>query len=426
MSNNQTIYHKNRLIQIFRDHWEGFKHFHPELVTEDIETNVQKMMGCGLFSNGYAEYRCSCGHIKRVPFSCKSRFCLRCSKVYIDSWVAKMRQAIFAKIEHRHIILTVPSSLWKYFHNKYMLKLLADCGAQLIHEVASVCLKGKQIELGIILVTQTAGRISTWNPHLHLLVTEGGLDKNNHWRRFYYFDYKILSRKWMYILLTSMKKALANNPHAQKLIDEAFNKNAQWGFITRAKKEKVRKTDIIGYLIKYVASPPIALHRITDYNGEYVTYWYREHPTDRRVYTKVSAYRFIARIIQHIPPKGLKLIRHYGLYARVKFKKIKELIERIFSHIKSLSQEFFSLSQALPSTNYRQRLKNSFGIDPLRCPNCGNRLILYEIWHPKYGTVYDIYRDANWRDYVVEEEPKEQEPIQQRNQLSLFEMQPAN
>ena len=429
MFNNQPIYYKNRLIQIFRDHWEQFKLFHPNFTDENIEANVQKMMGCGLFSNGYAEYRCSCGHIKKVPFSCKSRFCLRCSKVYIDKWIAKMKQTIFAKVEHRHIILTLPSALWGYFHSQEMLKLLADCGVRLIEEVVSICLKGKEIELGSILITQTAGRRSTWNPHLHLLVTEGGLDKDNRWHKFYYFDYRILRQKWRYIVLTSLKKALIYDPQALKLIEEVFQQTQDFGFIVRAKKEKVRKTDIIGYLIKYVASPPIALYRITDYDGEYVKYWYREHPTDRKVWTQLSAYEFIALLIQHIPPKGLKMIRHYGLYARCKFKKVKEVIDKLFKYIKTVSQGFFSFLQASPPTDYRSRLQNSFGIDPFKCPNCGERLILYEVWHPKYGSVYNIYRDKNWREvktiYVVEEEKHdEQDRIRARqdSQLSLFEM----
>jgi len=428
MLNNQPLYYKNRLIQIFRDHWEQFKQFHPNLVNEDIETNVQKMLGCGLFSTGYAEYRCSCGYVKRVPFSCKSRFCLRCSKVYIDNWIAKMKQTIFAKVNHRHIILTVPGSLWKYFHNRQMLKLLADCGAKLVQEVCNICLKGRQIELGVISVTQTAGRRSTWNPHLHLLVTEGGLDKDNRWRIFYYFDYSILRKKWLYILLTSLKEALAYDPEALRLINEVFQNRSSSGLIARAKKEKVRKTDIIGYLIKYVASPPVALSRITGYDGEYVQYCYREHPTDKKVSIKISAYEFIARLIQHIPPRGLKPIRHYGLYARNKYKKVKEIIDKIFNYAESISQEFLSFLNLPSFTNYRERLENSFGIDPLKCPNCGEQLILYEIWHPKYGTVYSIFRDKRWRDYVVEEEePKEQEqePIQRDNQLFLFEMQPS-
>ncbi len=431
MIDNSPIYYKNRLIQIFRDHWEPFKHFHPDAVNEDIKANVQKMMGCGSFENGYAEYRCGCGHIKRVPFSCKSRFCLRCSRVYTDNWINKIRQTIFAKVNHRHIILTVPGSLWRYFHNRHMLKLLADCGAKLVREVCHMCYKTRKIELGIILVTQTAGRMSTWNPHLHLLVTEGGLDKDNQWHSFYYFDYNILRKKWMYILLTALKKALADDPVVLRLIDDVFQKRSSSGFIVRAKKEKVRKTDIIGYLIKYVASPPIALYRITGYDTENVQYWYREHPTDRQVYTKISAYLFIARLIQHIPPKGLKLIRHYGLYARRKFKKAKELIDRIFGYVKNVSREFLSFFQSPPSTNYRQRLKNSFGIDPLRCPDCGKELILFEVWHPKYGIVYSIFTDETWKEvdtrYVVEEEnPKELGPLKRDSQLSLFEMQPAN
>jgi len=430
---NSPIYYKNRLIQIFRDHWEQFKLFHPDLVNEDIEVNVQKMMNCGLFSGGYAKYACSCGYVKKVAFSCKSRFCLRCSKVYVDKWIAKMKQTIFAKVEHRHIILTVPGSLWKYFHNKQMLKLLADCGVRLIEEVVSICLKGEQIKLGVISITQTAGRKSTWNPHLHLLVTEGGLDKHNHWHRFYYFDYRILRNKWRYILLTALKKALIQDPEALKTIEEVFQKTASSGFIARAKKEKVRKTDIIGYLIKYVASPPIALYRITGYDGEYVRYWYREHPTNRQVFTKVSAFEFISLLIQHIPPKGLKLIRHYGLYARNKFKKVKELIDKAFEFVKSVSQEFFSFMRLPLSTNYRDRLQNSFGIDPFKCPNCGEELILYEVWHPQYGLVYDIFRDGKWKEtdisYVVEKETgteQQKQPIQRDSKLSLFEMQPAN
>ncbi len=308
-----------------------------------------------------------------------------------------------------------------------MLKLLADCGAKLIEEVVAVCLKGRQIELGIISITQTAGRKSTWNPHLHLLVTEGGLDKNNRWHKFYYFDYKILRKKWRYILLTCLRKALIYNSHALKAIDEVFQKTEELGFIARAKKEKVRKTDIISYLIKYVASPPIALYRITGYDGEYVEYWYREHPTDKHVSTKVSSYEFIAMLIQHIPPKGLKLIRHYGLYARCKFKKVKETIDKLFKFTKTVSQGFFSFFKIAPALNYQDRLKKSFNIDPFKCPHCGNKLILYEVWHPKYGIVYDIFRDERWVDYVVEEtRPENSEPIQRDNQLFLFEMPSSN
>lgn len=424
MMNNRINYHQNRLVQIFRDHWEPFKRFYSHLVTEDIEVNVQKMMDCGLFHKGYAEYRCRCGHVKRVPFSCKSRFCLRCAKVYIDNWVAKMKETVFAKINHRHIILTVPGSLWKYFHKAKMLKLLADCGARLVKEVSKICLRGKEIDLGIILVIQTAGRSANWNPHLHLLVTEGGLDNHKRWKDFYYFDYQILRMKWMYILLSSLKAELVNDPEAIRLIEEVFQKRGSVGLIARAKKEKVRKTDIIGYLIKYVASPPIALYRITGYDGRNVKYWYREHPTDRAVSITVSVYEFIARLIQHIPVKGVKMVRHYGLYARVKIKAVREIIGKIFSYVKGVVQGLFSLKSLEVPNDYRSRIKRSFGSDPFICPECRGELILYQVWHPKYGAVY---QNDNWMNEVSSEccEENVGEENEQRfgyDNISLCEM----
>ncbi len=221
-----------------------------------------------------------------------------------------MKETVFAQINHRHIILTVPGSLWKYFHKGKMLKLLADCGAKVVKEVSKICLRGKEIDLGIIRVIQTAGRSASWNPHLPLLVSEGGLDNNKRGKDFYYFDYQILRMKWLYILLGSLKAELVNDPEALRLIDEVFQKRSEVGLMARAKKEKVRQTDIIGYLIKYVASPPMALYRITDDDGRYVKYWYREHPTDREVSMTVSVYEFSARLIQHIPAKGVKMVRH--------------------------------------------------------------------------------------------------------------------
>ena len=424
---DRPIYYRNRLIQIFRDHWGQFKVFHPDLVTQDVEDNVEKMMNCGSFKNGHAEYRCSCGYIKRVPFSCKSRFCLRCSKIYIDNWVARVREVLFTKVSHRHIILTVPGSLWNYFHDPAMLRLLADCGVKMVGEVASICQRGREIELGIILVIQTSGRRGTWNPHLHLLVTEGGLDTNHNWHNVTYFDYELLKKKWLYVLLTSLKEALRDDSYALRLIEEVFQKRASGGLITRAKKEKVRKRDIVGYLVKYIASPPIALSRITGYDGEYVEYWYREHPTDRQVYTRVSAFEFIRRLIQHIPAKGLKLIRYYGLYARCKISKVKAIIEEIFANVRQSAQEFFSLVMKDIPGDYRSRLRASFGLDPLRCPKCGSELILYEVWHPKYGVIYDIFKDENWieedTNYVVEEE---REQTEEADSLSLFKMQVSN
>ena len=104
-------------------------------------------------------------------------------------------------------------------------------------------------------VIQTAGRASTWNPHLHLLVTEGRLDKEGSWYDGIYLEYETLRKKWMYNLLTMLKEKMASRRDALEKIEEVYQKRKDKGLIVRAKKERIRKKDIVGYLIKYVASP---------------------------------------------------------------------------------------------------------------------------------------------------------------------------
>jgi hypothetical protein len=386
------VYSQNVVVQIFRDHWRAFKEFHPDLVTEYVEENVRKMMGCGLEKNGYSQYFCSrCGEEKVVAFSCKSRFCLRCTKVYVDNWLNRMRGTLFTRIAHRHVILTVPGVLWEYFHEGRMLKVLVECGAEMMKEMMTVANRGIEIEPGLILVVHTAGRASTWNPHLHLLITEGGLDKAGRWHDVYYIDYTILRKKWMYHLLKRVREEFKGDKRVEELIDQLWRKRGERGLIARAKKEKVRRRDIVGYLVKYVASPPIALSRITGYDGYDVSYWYREHPTDRKVEIRVSAFEFINLMIQHIPPKGFKMIRHYGLYGRAKVSQVREVLARIFEGVRGVAQDFRGLFwQAVAPESYRERVRESFGRDPLKCPRCGEEMTLFSIWHPRYGKIFDI------------------------------------
>lgn len=408
----ERFYYKNVMVKIFRDHWDSYKRFHPEKISEDIEENVEKMMGCGEIENGYFEYICpECHETKKVGFSCKSRFCLRCSKVYIDNWVNRMRETVFKWINHRHIILTIPGSLWDYFRGGHLLDELINCGARTIREAMELSNNKRKIEPGMIGIIQTSGRASTWNPHLHFLVTEGGLGENGKWQDLAYIDYEILRKKWMYNLLSMLRGEMKGNPVVSNKIEEIYRKRWDKGLIVRAKRERIRKKNIVVYLIKYVASPPIALSRITKYDGENVTYWYREHPTDKEVEVTVNAFEFIKRMIQHIMPKQLKLIRHYGLYARNKVRKVRQLLEKIFKGIRDVTQDFKTfLEKTIAPSGYRERIKRAFGRDPLKCPKCGSELMLWSIWHPRYGYIYDAVRDApeviEEGDNVVEKEEK--------------------
>ncbi len=169
--------------------------------------------------------------------------------------------------------------------------------------------------------------------------------------------------------------------------------------------------------IKYVASPSIALSRIKEYDGEKVTYWYREHPTDKKVWVTVSAFEFIRRMIQHIMSKQFRMIRHSGLYARNKVGKARKILTSFFENIKEMTREFEQMAKRVASLKWRERIKKSFGKDPLICPKCGDEMILYKIWHPRHGVIYS-YLDHLLEDELIKDE-KEQEKTAAIGQLSF-------
>jgi hypothetical protein len=180
--------------QICRDGWEGFKARHPRY--EAVAEVVQKMLGCGEFAKGYAVYICpDCLAEKKVPFSCKSCFCLSCAKTYTANGVETIQGMFQEGIGYRHLVLTVPETLRGLFY-QYPTELyegLMKIGPQMMDDAVSTA-KGKMLALGYSVVLQTAGRAANYNPHLPIIMTDGGLDETGEWHPLGYMRYQIIRR----------------------------------------------------------------------------------------------------------------------------------------------------------------------------------------------------------------------------------------
>jgi len=101
--------------QIFSDHWDEFLNRFGHRVRPVVIKEVKKMLECGSFANGYAEYECEkCGEKKKVPFRCRSRFCGSCGKVYIDNRAENMAEKLI-QAKHRHMVFTIAEELREYF-----------------------------------------------------------------------------------------------------------------------------------------------------------------------------------------------------------------------------------------------------------------------------------------------------------------------
>ena len=125
----------------------------------------------------------------------------------------------------------------------------------------------------------------------------------------------------------------------------------------------------LGYIGRYMRRPAIALHRIEGYDGQHVTFSYHDKTDGQKKQETVTVEEFISRIIRHIPDEQFKTIRHYGVYSR----RIKAVCKRLITAWqKEVRKWIVKVKRTLTRRNWRQRIKEQTGKDPMVCPHCKN------------------------------------------------------
>ena len=357
----------NILQKIFTNHYEEMLYIlHPR---ESVTENVDKMLNCGDPSYGGAMYGCTeCGELKFVPFRCHSRFCPTCGNKYsIDRTTAMSFKIV--NVKHRHCVFTIAKELRPFFLKD---RELLNC---LFSSVRSVMLrlfhKDNKTECftpGFILVLHTFGRDLKWNPHIHCLISEGGLSNSGLWRNKTHFNYTFLRNAFQTALFNELSKHLG--PSFKK-VKASIYKNQKNGFYVYAKPNRCKPNAVIKYIGRYLGRPVIATSRIDNYDGENVTFLYNRHEDNQLITETIPALEFINRLIKHIPEKHFKMIRYYGLYARHR-KSDKKLNHAIAKEKHGIFLSF---------NNWRECILTSFGYDPLTCTKCGNTMVFLELYH---------------------------------------------
>ena len=217
---------KSKLRKILEENWDEFYKRYKNRIRPSVIAEVKKVMKCKDISNGYIELKCKdCGEIKKVGFTCKSRFCTSCGKVYVDNWVNGMLGKLI-NVKHRHMVFTIPEELRNYFgRERDRLKLLPQCAAKAVTSWMYKQNKKEEFIPGIIAVIHTFGRDLKWNPHVHMMVTEGGKGKLTTWRNFKYFSYEALRKRWQKILLDEIIKREGNKDSFRRLKNKIYKNN---------------------------------------------------------------------------------------------------------------------------------------------------------------------------------------------------------
>lgn len=366
IKNRKTIF---TIKQIFKDWWNKFLEAYPNINIRDVVfTNVSKMLKCKTWDLGYAIFKCpDCGNEKIVPHTCKSRMCSSCGNKYNKQRETSIFSKLF-KCKHRHVVFTIPDELRIYFRqDRKRFNYLFKAASITINYWIKEKYKKKDIIPAYVSILHTFGRSLIFNPHIHMILMDGGIsNKCKEFIKVNFFSYPSFRKRFMKVLLDMLEEDIGKNEF-RKVKNEMYLKHKE-GFYVFAPPSKFKSyTDLIKYVCRYVARPVMAESRIIDYDGEFVTFWYQRHNDDLIIIEKIHAFEFISRLIIHVPDYNFKQIRFYGAYHNSTILKI--------DVAKLLTKE--KANYKIKLNNWRSLIFLDFKFDPLNCPVCKNIMIYY-------------------------------------------------
>ncbi len=359
-----------KIKDIFSDHWPAFLELgYP--IRQVVLDNVQKIINCGDPSMGHALYYCpDCGKLKYVGFTCKSRFCNSCGANYIQDRALSISRKLI-NCPHRHVVFTLPKELRIYFRkDRNLLNVLFEASAKVILSWFHELNKSESFKPGFVSTLHTFGRDIKWNPHIHMLLTEGASGNKTVWRKISHISFIALRKRWQAALLDLLSKHLP--PSFYQLKSFLFSSYQDGFYVNAPKKEYSDPFEAIKYIIRYTGRPAMAQSRILDYKDSSVSFYYDRHEDDERVEETIPVFEFFKRLIIHIHDHQFKTIRYYGLYAK-KYKHSNKL----FLMLSKSKRKFYETH-----SHWRARILLSFKIDSLSCLRCGNTMKLLDIIIP--------------------------------------------
>jgi hypothetical protein len=192
----------------------------------------------------------------------------------------------------------------------------------------------------------------------------------------------MMHKKWQYHLLDFLRQEV-NDPRIQRDIDRGW-KDYPKGFVAHLQPGDVPPggKGLAEYLAKYVVSPPISVHRLEEYDGQQVRYWYEDHKTQAIQHTTLPVLRFIGRMVQHVLPKGFQRIRYFGLHSNTRYQSIREQLAKL--RLTSMPSDPRGY-RVLPRPTFATLFSQTFAQEPLLCPRCEWPMEWELLYHPKYG-----------------------------------------
>jgi Putative transposase/Transposase zinc-binding domain len=368
------------VADILRAHAEAFSACHP--VSPLQAAVLHRLAVCRTAALGGHLDACGrCGYTRVSYNSCRDRHCPKCQGLKRAKWLEARLERLLP-VEHFHVVFTVPKALYPVmlYHPRRLYDLLFQAASQTLLTLAADP-KRLGAQLGFTTILHTWGQNLSFHPHLHCVVTGGGLSPDgNQWIRArpgYLLPVKVLGRLFRGKFLAAVQEAyragqltlagsvadLATPQAFRRWLDTLYRQD----WVVYAKRPFGGAEQVFRYLGRYSHRVAIANSRLLALENGQVSFRWKDYADGHR--TKVmqlSADEFIRRFLLHILPKRFVRIRHYGVLAG------RNVTTRLARCRKLLAVSEVALPIQRPVPEW---LQQRAGQDVRCCPQCQGPLL---------------------------------------------------
>jgi hypothetical protein len=374
------------LQNIFQAGFPAYEQTHP--LPWHVRKAGRAIMQCRTAMLGGHVQACPDGHVSRIWYnSCKHRSCPQCAFLQIERWLTKQKARLLG-CDHYHVIFTIPHDLNAVWlaNVPLMTSLLFTSVRDTLFELlgAPTYLGARP---GIMAALHTWGQTLVLHPHIHCLVTGGGLTPEGQWvavHNGYLLPGRVVMAVFRGKLLDALRRAFHRSALAlpgemrpqqfHNLLNRlGHKKKTRWN--VRIMERYPYGRGVATYLARYMRGGSIKNARLVSFDGHRVTFLYHNnHDTPEggkgaRQPMTLPVDDFLGRVLLHVPAPHTQVVRCYGLYHHSKAASL--LVSR--TH---LGQPPVEVPARFDWQTYCAQRGEAH---PERCPTCGQLLVFTAI-----------------------------------------------
>jgi hypothetical protein len=390
------------VADVIRQYGDGFVARYGATLSDTQRRALRDLAVCRTAAlGGHVEHCLDCGHDRIAYNSCRNRHCPKCQALARACWLEQQAQHLLP-VEYHHVVFTLPGQLSAIAlaNPAVVYDLLMRSAAATLREVAANP-KRLGAAVGVLMVLHTWGQNLHHHPHVHCVVTGGGLscdsagkiEASPRWRACrpgFFLPVRVLSRVFRGKFVAGLRAAIDAGKLGLPTAQAEPAAYARWlaalyakEWVVYAKRPFGGPERVLKYLARYTHRVAISNSRLLELGAGRVTFRYKDYADAHRQKTMtLDAGEFLRRFVQHVLPKSFVKIRHYGLLANGQRELRLALCRRLL------------LVANVPSVPN----PDTAPIEPVQprcCPNCGGTRLIYRELAPSEAAPPALGQDSS-------------------------------